>query len=626
MQEVFREAVACFQSGRLAEAEGLCRKVLAALPDQPDTLHLMGLIAHLDARDEEAEGLIAKALAITGDQPEYMKNLGFILDRLGKAGEAEALLQRAARLAPGDPEVQNNLGIALESLERLEEAEQAYGRAVELAPDHANAWANLGTVRQKSGRLEAAGEAFRRAIALAPDFAEAHGNLGNILKELGELDDAVASYHRAIDFKPDYAEAFSNLGVALEEQKKLDESVASLEKAIALRPDYADAHGNLAATLQHLGRLEEAVACCDKAIALDPACYQAHHNLGNLRVETGHLEEGLECFARAIAIQPDYAEAQTDRALALLSAGHFAEGLAGYEWRWKRAQLPTPWRDFPQAPWDGGPLKDGRLAIWSEQGIGDQLLYGGLIPKVLAAGIECIVECDPRLVGLLARAFPATEVVAYRDPPDPKLMCEDIAAQIPLASLPGRLGPWPEGLRLARRFLVPDLQRRADCARKLDALGSRPRIGIAWRSARHKMGPKKSMPLELWDPILAGRNALFVNLQYGETEEEVSEAVGRTGGEIYTDPDVDRFQDLEGMMALVDCLDLVITTSNVTAHYAGALGKPCWLALQVAPLWYWGLTGSGTLFYPSVKAYRQIRADDWHPVMVALASDLDASG
>ena len=96
-----------------------------------------------------------------------------------------------------------------------------------------------------------------------------------------------------------------------------------------------------------------------------------------------------------------------------------------------------------------------------------------------------------------------------------------------------------------------------------------------------------------------------------------------TGADILTDPDLDRFDDIEGMMALIDGLDLVITTSNVTAHYAGALGKECWLALQRSPLWYWGTAGTGTLFYPAITAYRQTKAARWDDVATALAADLD---
>ena len=46
---------------------------------------------------------------------------------------------------------------------------------------------------------------------------------------------------------------------------------------------------------------------------------------------------------------------------------------------------------------------------------------------------------------------------------------------------------------------------------------------------------------------------------------------------------------------LIDCLDLVITTSNVTAHLAGALGMETWLILQRAPLWYRGHQGNDTI-------------------------------
>ncbi|MDP6173643.1 MAG: hypothetical protein QGF09_05700 [Rhodospirillales bacterium] len=122
---------------------------------------------------------------------------------------------------------------------------------------------------------------------------------------------------------------------------------------------------------------------------------------------------------------------------------------------------------------------------------------------------------------------------------------------------------------------------------------------------------------------MTGRDALFVNLQYGGTDLEIEEARAQTGARIFTDPEIDRFDDLEGFAALVDGLDLIITTSNVTAHFAGALGKPCWLALQRAPRWYWGVNGTRSLFYPSIQAYRQDEPDDWDGVSAALSADLD---
>ena len=149
------------------------------------------------------------------------------------------------------------------------------------------------------------------------------------------------------------------------------------------------------------------------------------------------------------------------------------------------------------------------------------------------------------------------------------------------------------------------------------------RIGVSWRSARQRAGVRKSVPLADWMPILADRDALFVNLQYGDTDKEVAAAAKRSGAEIYTDPKIDRYSELEKLAALIDCLDLVITTSNVTAHLAGALGKETCLILQRAPLWYWGHQGNETTFYPSVRAFRQTSANSWDGVISAVAAVLD---
>lgn len=131
------------------------------------------------------------------------------------------------------------------------------------------------------------------------------------------------------------------------------------------------------------------------------------------------------------------------------------------------------------------------------------------------------------------------------------------------------------------------------------------------------------MPLEEWAPILQRRDALFVNLQYGETDAEIADAIRATGADIYTDPEIDRFNDFEGLTALIDGLDLVVTTSNVTAHFAGALAKPCLLALQVTPLWYWGMAAEPIPLYASVERFWQGRENIWTDVAGNIAARLD---
>ena len=230
-------AIQHHNAGRLSEAEGLYQQILHTDPDQPDALHLLGLIANQAGKKDTAVDLIAKALAVKPDYAEAHINLGNVLKDLGK----------------------------------LEAAVESYHKAIAIKPDYAEAHSNLGVALKDSGKLAAAMESYHKAIAINPDYAEAHSNLGVALKDSGKLEAAIESYHKAIAIKPDYAEAHSNLGLALQQLEKLEAAMESYHKAIAIKPDYAEAHSNLGVALKDSGKLEEAVESFSRALELMPA-------------------------------------------------------------------------------------------------------------------------------------------------------------------------------------------------------------------------------------------------------------------------------------------------------------------------------------------------------------------
>ena len=216
------EGQAHHQAGRLQEAEAIYRQVLEAEPNNPDALHLLGVIAHQMGNKELPVELIGRAIAANPRVPAY----------------------------------HNNLGNALKVQGKLEDAVTAYHGALALKPDYAEAHNNLGNARRDQGRLEDAVAAYHKALALNPAHAEAHNNLGNALRELGRPAEAVASYRKALAIKPDYAAAHNNLGVALKMQGRLEDAVAAYHKALAMKPDYADALYNLCEMYEKTNRTE----------------------------------------------------------------------------------------------------------------------------------------------------------------------------------------------------------------------------------------------------------------------------------------------------------------------------------------------------------------------------------
>ena len=122
--------------------------------------------------------------------------------------------------------------------------------------------------------------------------------------------------------------------------------------------------------------------------------------------------------------------------------------------------------------------------------------------------------------------------------------------------------------------------------------------------------------------IFSGLDIVLVNLQYGDVDDEIREFKEETGIEVVQCTSVDNREDLDGLAALIEVCDMVISTSNVTVHMAGALAKETWVLLPYVTLYYWLLERTDSVWYPSLRLYRQPNLDDWDSVYASIRKDL----
>ena len=202
-----KRGAAHHRAGRFAEAEAAYRRVLAAEPDNPDALHLLGVIAHQARKHAAAVELIGRALAVAPDFAEAHNSLGVALHAAGKPEGAVAAYRRALALKPKYPEAHNNLGKALKDEGLLDEAVAAHGRALVLRPGFVEAHNDLGVALQSQGRPEAAAVALRRALELKPDYADAHCNLAVALYDEADPAASLNAFDSALRAVPDNAKA-----------------------------------------------------------------------------------------------------------------------------------------------------------------------------------------------------------------------------------------------------------------------------------------------------------------------------------------------------------------------------------------------------------------------------------
>ncbi|HEY2411300.1 MAG TPA: tetratricopeptide repeat protein [Pirellulaceae bacterium] len=648
IDEQLRSAVAYHQAGRLEEAERSYRQVLAADPRCASAWHGLGAIAYVAGQPEQACEYFQRSLEFEPNDSGALNNLGLAYQAEGKLEEAADCYQRSIEFRPKFAEALFNLGNVFRERCALDEAATYYRRALQIDPTSAAAWTNLGAVLREQQNLDEAGSCFSRALEFEPNDSDVLYNLGLVRQDEGQMDEAIALYRRALALDRSNSEAHCNLGVLLKDQGKLNEAVESFRRAIELKSDLADAHSGLGKALHGLGKREEAACCFRRAIELRPADADFNNNLGVVLQDQGFAPESVKCFRQALANRPSFAEAQFNLGRALYELGQFDEarklfrtaleirpdmhqphwglsllmllhgdfsnGWEEYESRWKSEQLIP--RHFGPPRWNGEPLTGKTILLHAEQGVGDTInfiRYAGMVNRL---GATVVVECPRALMKLLATC-PGIDALVARGGDLPPFDFHSPLMSLPrvfrtdLATIPSCI-PY---LSAADELVV--LWRK-----KLQAVHGL-RVAINWRCEPGKLdSARRTIPLGMFAPLAQINGVRLISVHKGEGQAEL--AVERDSL-----PIVDIGKDFDTMhgafmdtAAIMKNVDLLISADTSTAHLAGALGIPVWLALPHVHDWRWLLDRDDSPWYPTMRLFRQKTRGDWEEVFVEIKSAL----
>lgn len=356
---------------------------------------------------------------------------------------------------------------------------------------------------------------------------------------------------------------------------------------------------------------EDAAVSFARAVTALPAGTPAgavYNNLGLARLRAGDLAGAVDAYEMALREKPDHADTRFAAAVAFLQAEDLARGWPLFESRHhKRGALPAPALTAPRLT--SLPRVGQRVLLWTDQGLGDEVLFASLIPDLIATGAVLTLQCSQRLVPLMQRSFPTVDVGRWDVA---ALNARGFDAQIALADCSRWLRPdlssFPGATYLrADRPLTAALRRRY-----LEQGSGRPLVGISWRTGAPKFTTEKSAPLAAWSPVLEAATC-FVSLQYTATAAELEAARAATGATILADDRVCALSDLDTLAAQIAAMDLVVTTSNVTAHVAGALGVPTIVLVPkgMGQFWHWFADRGDSPWYGSACVLRQARRGCW---------------
>jgi tetratricopeptide (TPR) repeat protein len=613
------------------------------------------LLLRQGATDEAARRFI-DVIASQPRNSEALYYLGLAQLRQRRLAQAVDSFGKSIKIAPKHAAVHSLLGVALKELGQHEKALKSFNRAIAEQPDFVDAYIQLANLATDLGRPSDAVTAYDRLLRTKPDFADGWCNRGVLLQSLGRYAEALASSERAIALNPGFAEALANRGNALAALSRHAEAIQSFDRAVAAKPAFVEALVNRGNSLRKLGRFADAVSSYDAAIRGQPGLGQAHFSRGAALEDQALFAPAIESFNRVLALRPGAqleAQAYAHRAWAHNSLGRFEDAFADVaqslrvapnddnvlfrtglidllhgRWdegwaKWERRialGIGVPADFSPPCPrWTGEPLGDDLLVLRAEQGLGDRIQFSCFVPDLAGRGLRVVVWTEPPLAALL-RTVPGVHAVVtdIRD-----CAVTPRTRWLPMMSLPLVLRTTPDTIPQAVPFVTAPPERVAAWGARLGSGGCK--IGIAWQgNPNYSTDESRSVALAEFAPLADLPEVRLISLQKGLGTAQIDNVGFRDRIEVLGE-DFDNGPDaLLDTAAVMANLDLVITSDNVIAHLAGALGVPVFVALRKIPDWRWLLDRDSSPWYPSMRLFRQTIAGEWPPVFARLAEAVRA--
>lgn len=539
--------------------------------------------------------------------------------RQGKLSVAERGYRRALKLNPSEPTALHMLGVVLLNTERTQDAFDVLTRAHNVSPQSVEVLYDLGMASKALHRLDDAMSYLAMALKLNPKLHAAEFQIGLLYKTASNYRDAESSFRRFIAQLPNQPHGYVELGNVYREAGNLRAALPQYEKAAELAPSVSVAHQNCGVTRADLGDFDGGIAALDRAIALDRDNMQAWQARALAIRDRDGVAAGLKAIEESLAHKQDDVWAHLSKAEFLFETGALPDAWAEYTWRTQaKSALANYRRRFGARDWGGASFADRHVLLRAEQGVGEQILYASMIPDLLSEAESVTIECEPRLVPVFARSFPEAIVLA-KDPPNadsPHTWSHDAPKpeiELPIGDLGTRFRDRMDRFPQHGGYLEVDGDRfQAMRTHYLDLADGRPIVGVSWRSFNPLSAWRKSIPLDQWNSMLVQDDVFFVDIQYGNVDQERATAEA-SGIKLYRDPMINPSIDLDGAAAQIAALDAVVSTSNSGAHLAGGLNIPTVLLLpaRIERHWYWFPNCTPNPWYPSVRVVRQRKSADW---------------
>ena len=532
--------------------------------------------------------------------------------------DAEKRIRQLIQVNPKNYTYQNLLSIVYAKQNKIDLSIKTLKNIIINNPNFIDAHTNLASIIDKKLEYSKASKLYKKLLKKHPNNIDLLSNYCHKLISSSKFKESIKILNKLNKLNVENAKIFLSLGINFLKMHQIDQSLICFKKVITINPSLSSPYTNIGLIYtDYLLKFNKAISYLNKAIEIEPSNTKALYNLGCAYDKLGEKEKGIYYYKKTIKIKPNYYKAVYNMSLYHLATDDYKNGWLEYESRKKTLEIKEETLNIPKTKiWDGSQF-NSTLVVHAEQGIGDEILISSLYNELLSRQKNLCISCDKRLIKIFERSFSGIKFVDRKS----LFTVSNESKHIFSFSLGQFLRTNVKSFKNnSKKWLYSDSKKDKEIQALIPDF-NKIKVGISWKSPEAKQDNKDISLLK----IISTMPKFFfelINLQYGDIEREKKEIWEQNKRQLILFKNIDYRNDFDSIISLIMNCDVVVTSSNVTAHFAGALGKKTFLLVPVNALWYWRIKRTKSIWYPNICIYRQNKLNNWDFPINQLKSDL----
>ncbi len=510
-------------------------------------------------------------------------------------------------------------GLILANDRRYKEAIPFFERVLLSDRNHYDSNFNMAGCYQGLLIFDKAIESYKNCSKIDVNKFEPYHQIGVCYRQLREYEDSIIYLNKALEISLN-AKSLYVLGNVYRENGQLEEARKSFEKSISVNKEFTQSKLSIANLEIDNGNYDQASKLLDEIIKSnnnDQILISAKIMIGNILKSKGEFEKAIKINQDILEKDPKNIDASYNISQCYLFTKEYDKAWIFHESRYDLQNLVLLKQindSFEKPKWDLGRPKKNVL-FYGEQGIGEQIIYSQFFETIKDQFVNSTIAVTEKLIPFFKKIYPDTKIINYKS----IFEYVEYDYHLPMGSM---------GLYFQKNINQNNLQKKISYSldSKIPSKIKKFRCGISWKSTNKIFGNKKSIELESLKNILSNENIEFINLQYSDETKEINQIEKNLNKKIFTEHQIDCFNDIDGVASLIKSCDFVVTVSNSNAHISGKLGVKTFLLLPFndGKLWYWGLNNDKDIvWYPSILPIRQESSNNWNSCLEKLYKEFE---